>query len=266
MKKIPVFFFVVSALLVTSCHTDRSFPITDLHVHLKGGFTLQDAVAKSKNENIQYGIATNCGIGFPVHTDGQIDSVIKSFKDYPQFFMGMQAEGREWVNIFSQKSLNKFDYIFTDAMTFTDAKGRRNRIWLPEETWIDNEQDFMDYLVNTIVTIMNTEPINIYVNATYIPDQMADRYDSFWTDARMDTVIQAAENNNIAIEISNRYMIPSAKFIKKAKAAGVKFTIGTNNVDANFSGAQYALDMIKECGLKQSDFYQPVNKRLNGKL
>ncbi|HKK43141.1 MAG TPA: hypothetical protein VJ963_12075 [Bacteroidales bacterium] len=266
MKKLLALAFVASTLFMTGCHKDRPFPITDLHVHLKGGFTLQDAVEKSKKENIQYGIATNCGIGFPVHTDGQIDSVIQSFKDYPQFFMGMQAEGREWLDIFSKESLNKFDYIFTDAMTFTDAKGRRNRIWLPEETWIDNEQDFMDYLVNTIVTIMNNEPINIYVNATYIPDKMADRYDSFWTDARMDTVIQAAKNNKIAIEISNRYKIPSARFIKKAKEAGVKFTVGTNNIDANFSGAQYALDMIKECGLKQSDFYQPVNKRLNGEL
>jgi histidinol phosphatase-like PHP family hydrolase len=124
----------------------------------------------------------------------------------------------------------------------------------------------MDYLVNTIVNIINTEPINMYVNSTYLPEQMADRYDYFWTDARMDTVIQAAKNNNIAIEISNRFKIPSAKFIEKAKQAGVKFTIGTNNVDANFSGAEYALEMIKKCGLTRDDFYQPVNKRLNGKL
>jgi len=31
-------------------------------------------------------------------------------------------------------------------MTFTDAKGRRNRIWIKEETWIDNEEEFMNYL------------------------------------------------------------------------------------------------------------------------
>jgi hypothetical protein len=266
MKKTAVFTFILSALFLISCHSDKPFQVTDLHVHLKGGFTLQDAVQKSKIENIQYGIATNCGIGFPVHTDGQIDSVINSFKDYPQFFMGMQAEGREWVDIFSKASLDKFDYIFTDAMTFTDAKGRRNRLWLKDETWIDDENEFMDYLVNTIVGIMNTEPINIYVNATYLPDQMSDRYDSFWTEARMDTVIQAAKYNNIAIEISNRYKIPSKTFISRAKKAGVKFTIGTNNIDANFSGAEYALEMIKQCGLTQDDFYQPVNKRLNGNL
>jgi histidinol phosphatase-like PHP family hydrolase len=124
----------------------------------------------------------------------------------------------------------------------------------------------MDYLVNTIAKILSTEPINIYVNPTFLPAQMADRYDSFWTKERMDKVINAAKEHNIAIEINNRYKIPSVAFIARAKAAGVKFTVGTNNANKEFSGAQYALDVIKECGLKQSDFYQPVNKRQNGKL
>ncbi len=98
-------------------------------------------------------------------------------KNYPQFFSAMQAEGREWVNIFSRESMNKFDYVFTDAMTFTDEKGRRNRIWIKDETWIDDEEQFMDHLVNTIVKIMNEEPIDVYVNSTFLPAQMAARYD-----------------------------------------------------------------------------------------
>ncbi|MEI8225691.1 MAG: hypothetical protein WCG82_07165 [Bacteroidota bacterium] len=246
--------------------TNNSFPITDLHIHLKGDFNIENAVLKSKNENIRYGIVTNCGLGFPVHNDSQIDSVLLTLKDYPQFFVGLQAEGREWVNIFSRESMNKFDYVFTDGMTFTDEKGRRNRIWIKGETWIDNEEEFMDYLVNTIVKILNNEPINIYVNPTFLPAQMADRYDYFWTNERMDKVIKAAKDNNIAIEINNRYRIPSVEFIAKAKTAGVKFTVGTNNANKNFSGAEYALEVIKKCGLTQNYFYQPVNKRQDGKL
>ena len=77
----------------------------------------------------------------------------------------------------------------------------------------------------------------------------------------MERVIRAAKDNNIAIEINNRFRIPSADFIKRAKAAGVKFTIGTNNADENFSGAAYALKMIKECNLTKDDFYLPVKKQ-----
>lgn len=260
MKKVSVLLIGIFSLSIISCKTKETFQITDLHVHLKGKLTIEDAAKKSVAENIQYGIAVNCGVGFPIHNDSQIDSILATFKGYPQFFVAMQAEGREWVNNFSKESREKFDYVFTDCMTFTDEKGRRNRIWMNDETWIDDEQQFMDYMVNTLVTILNTEPVNIYVNSTYLPAQMADRYDLFWTPERMDKVIKAAKDNNIAIEINNRFKIPSAEFIKRGKAAGVKFTIGTNNADENFTGAEYALAMIEECGLKQSDFYLPVKK------
>jgi len=248
------------SVLTMNCQEKVDFPITDLHIHLKGDFTIEDAVRKSEAENIQYGIAVNCGLGFPVHNDYQIDSFLLTLKDYPQFYKAMQAEGREWVNMFSEESINKFDYVFTDAMTFTDAKGRRNRIWIPKETFIDDEEEFMDYLVETLVTILNTEPIDIYVNSTFLPEQMADRYDHFWTEERMDRVIKAAKDNNIAIEINNRYKIPSAEFIKRAKKAGVKFTVGTNNANANFSGADYAIEMIRKCKLGENDFFLPEKK------
>ena len=260
MKKNLLFTFIVVIFISMSFQTKNDFKITDLHIHLKGNFKIEDAVKKSIRENINYGIAVNCGLGFPVHKESQIDSVLALFKSYPQFYVAMQAEGREWVNMFSKVSIEKFDYVFTDAMTFTDEKGRRNRIWIPQETWIDDEQSFMDYMVNILVKILNTEPINVYVNSTFLPAQLADRYDFFWTDGRMDKVINAAKLNNIAIEINNRFKIPSAAFIKKAKAAGIKFTIGTNNSDENFSGAGYAIQMIKECNLSENDFFLPVKK------
>jgi hypothetical protein len=260
MKKISLLIIGLISLSIVNCQTKYPFPLTDLHVHLKGKLTIEDAAKKSAAENIQYGIAVNCGVGFPVNTDRQIDSVLATFKGYPQFYLAMQAEGREWVNTFSKESREKFDYVFTDCMTFTDEKGRRNRIWMNNETWIDDEQQFMDYMVNTLVKILNSEPVNVYVNATFLPAQMADRYNFFWTTEKMDRVIKAAKDNNIAIEINNRYKIPSAEFIKRGKAAGVKFTIGTNNGDENFSGAGYALAMIKECSLTPDDFYLPVKK------
>jgi histidinol phosphatase-like PHP family hydrolase len=236
------------------------FPLIDLHVHIKGDLSLDEAVKKSRRDHIQYGVVVNCGQGFPVHSDFQIDSFLVEMKKYPQFFIGMQAEGREWVKMFSKEAIAKFDYVFTDAMTFTDDKGRRNRIWIKAETWIENEEKFMDNYVKTIVKIMNNEPINIYVNPTFLPEQMAGRYDSFWSEKRMDAVIEAAKKKGIAIEINNRYKIPSEKFISRAKLAGVKFTIGTNNTNSNFSRAEYALEIIRKCGLTESDFYKPVKK------
>jgi histidinol phosphatase-like PHP family hydrolase len=260
MKKILIITVFISFWVSVLAQQKDSFQLIDLHIHLKGGFTIDDAIVKSERDNIEYGIVVNGGIGFPVQNDYQLDSVINVMKKYPQFYIGMQAEGREWLNLFTRESINKFDYVFTDAMTFVDKKGRRNRIWLENETWIDDEQQFMDDLVALIVRIISNEPINIYVNPTYLPQKIAGRYDELWTESRMDHIIQAAKTHNVAIEINNRFKIPSYKFISKAKKAGVKFTIGTNNVDGNFPGPDFAREMIKKCGLKESDFFIPKRK------
>jgi histidinol phosphatase-like PHP family hydrolase len=259
MKKELVILLCTFSLFNLRCQQTDQFPITDLHIHLNG-LTIDMAVEKSKREHIQYGILASCGLGYKIHSDMQIDSLLLVMKNYPRFYVGIQAEGREWVNMFSRESLKKLDYVVTDAMTFTDEKGRRNRIYIQNETWIDDENQFMDYYVKTIVGILNNEPINIYVNPTYLPVKIADKYDILWTNERMEKVISAAIKNGIAIEINNRYKIPSAAFIKKAKAAGVRFTVGTNNNNANFTGAEYAKQMIKECGLSKNDFFLPATK------
>lgn len=44
------------------------------------------------------------------------------------FILAMQAERREWVNTFSQEVRDEFDYVITDALTFTDNKNRRTRL------------------------------------------------------------------------------------------------------------------------------------------
>jgi hypothetical protein len=233
------------------------FQLVDLHIHLKGGLTMEKALERSEKDNVQYGVAVNCGLGFPVQNDAQVDSFLQAMKPYPQIYKGMQAEGREWVDMFSREAIDKFDYVFTDAMTLTDEKGRRNRIWIEEETWIDDEQDFMDYLVQTTVNIIKNEPIDIYVNPTFLPEQMADRYDKFWTKDRMERVIDAAIASNVAIEINNRFKIPSQDFICLAKEKGAKFTVGTNNAGIDYPGPDYAVEMIKACGLDENDFFVP---------
>lgn len=236
-----------------------NFPLVDLHVHLKGGMTIEEALANSRKTGINYGIAVNCGVGFPIASDAGIRAFLESMKSQP-VLLGMQAEGREWVNLVSRDAVKQFDYVFTDAMTFTDDHGKRTRLWIKDEVSIDDPQAFMDMYVRRIVGILNNEPINIYVNATFLPECIASRYDELWTPERMQQVIDAAARNNIAIEINARYKIPSPAFIRRAKEAGVKFTFGTNNVDANLGRLEYCLDMIDECKLTAADMYLPEPK------
>jgi len=231
------------------------FEITDYHAHLKGGLTMEELLEHSEKTGVAYGVAVNGGIGFPVQNDSALSAYYQSVKNYPVFH-GLQGEGREWVSLFSPDSVSLFDYAFTDAMTFTDAKGNRNRLWIKEETWVEDPEEFMDYLVIQIETILSNEKVNIYVNPTFLPDTLKSRYAELWTPERMKRVVAALKNNNIAMEINSRLMLPSPDFIILAKKAGVKFTMGTNNTDKELGYLEYGLNMINECKLTPDDFWK----------
>ncbi len=235
----------------------REFPMIDFHVHLKGGLTMSQACEHARENGFNYGVAANCGLKFPVTNDSTLISYLKSIQNEP-VFKAMQCEGREWVTLFTPEAVAGFDYIFTDAMTWTDDKGRRLRLWMPEETFIDDDQHFMDMLVGKIEAILDGEPVDIHVNPTYLPAKLAPRYDELWTNERMDKVIDALLRNQVALEINSRFKLPSIAFIKKAKAAGVKFTFGTNNAkNDDLNRLEYSIKAIKEAGLTKDDMFLP---------
>ena len=196
--------------------------MVDYHVHLKEGLTLEQALAKSRRDGIEYGIAVNCGKGFPVENDAAVRAFFDSMKGQP-CFVAMQAEGREWTQMFSRKAVALFDYIFTDSMTWTDNRGKRMRLGFRKK-WatIADPQEFMDTLVDRTVGILEHEPIDIYANPTFLPDVIAKDYDRLWTDERMQKVIGAAVKNGVAIEINNRYKLPSANFIKRGQSGRLR--------------------------------------------
>jgi len=235
---------------------EQFFPLIDFHVHLKGGLTIDQAIENSQKLGINYGIAPNCGLKFPVTDDASLAAYMDTVRGKP-IFRGMQAEGREWITLFSPDAVAKFDYVFTDALTFTDYKGRRTRMWMPQEVWVDEKQQFMDQLVGKIESILSQEPVNIYVNPTLLPASLMPEYDQLWTPERVARVIKVLKDNNIVLEINARYKVPHVQIIKEAKKAGLTFSFGTNNAAADLGRLEYCLQMIEECNLVPEDMFLP---------
>jgi len=265
------FLYTICTVFLLSCSTKESlsaierieelkkggYEIIDFHAHLKGGLKMEDVLLHSDSTGIHYGVAVNCGKGFPVGNDSALSAYYHLVKNYP-FYTAVQAEGREWMEMVSQDTVDLFDYTFTDAMTWTDSKGRRTRLWIKDEVWVEDENQFMEELVNQIETIFSTEPVDIYVNPTFLPEVIDERYDKLWTDSRINRILDVLSENSIAMEINARYQLPSAKIIKMAKKRGIKFTMGTNNADANLGTLNYCLEMIEICDLEPSDFWKPL--------
>jgi hypothetical protein len=233
-----------------------NFPLLDLHVHLKGGLTIEEALATSRQAGMGFGVAVNCGLNFPIADDAGAIQYVDSLKGQP-VFVAMQAEGREWVNMFTREARRRFDYVFTDSMTFTDQSGKRTRLWMKDEVEVGDKQAFMEMLVAKTVGILSDEPIDIYVNPTFLPESIASEYDQLWTEERMQRVVDAAAKNGVAIEINARYRIPSERFLRLAKRSGVKFTFGTNNAARDLGDWSYCLEMQRKVGLTWKDMFVP---------
>ncbi len=233
-------------------------PVVDFHTHLKGTLTLQQALEKSRADGIYLGLAVNGGKGFPIETDEGIEEFRKRMEGQP-LFIAMQAEGREWLQLFTPEAVAKFDYVFTDSMTWTDNSGKRMRLWMKDEVGeIKDPEAFMDTLVERTESILRQEPIDIYVNPTFLPAVIAGDYDKLWTDDRIRSVVTAAKEAQVAIEINNRYRIPSERFLRVARDEGVLFTCGTNNGGAEDLGRmEYCLEMVEKLGLKWQHFWVP---------
>ena len=239
----------------------RDFPVIDYHVHLKGGLTKEMAHAMSMNYGINYGVAPNAGeggVGRMLADDAEVYAYYDEISGEP-FLFGVQGEGRKWTQTFSPEALGIFEYLFTDAMTIIDHKGRNARIYRPEEAIFDgiSKERFMDHLVDQTVLILTNEPADIYANPTYLPDEMQADYDRYWTPERVDRVLDVLVRYKIALEINPRYEIPSFDIIRRAKERGVKFTFGTNNVDADFGRLEYAVEAVEACGLTPDDIWFP---------
>ena len=239
----------------------RDFPVIDYHVHLKGDLTKEMAHAMSMNYGINYGVAPNAGeggVGRMLADDDEVYAYYEEISGEP-FLFGVQGEGRKWTQTFSPEALGIFEYLFTDAMTIIDHKGRNSRIYRPEEVHFDGigKQEYIDHLVDQTVLILTNEPADIYANPTFLPDELQSEYDRLWTPERVERVLDVLEKYQIALEINPRYCIPSFDIIRRAKARGIKFTFGTNNVDSHFGRLEYAQKAIKACNLQPDDLWFP---------
>jgi len=240
----------------------NNFPLVDYHVHLKGDLTTPDLLAKAREYGFTYGIAFNSGLLNMLPDENTARKFLHEYKRIPGTYLAMQAEGREWMDLFTRETIEEFDYVITDSMTVTDFNGKRMRLWMENETEVGDPENFMEMLVARIEKIMSFEMLDIYVNPTFLPAQLQGRYDELWTEERKERVINALAENGIAMEINAVRKIPSLDFIRRAKEKGVKLTFGTNNTGSDdLFDPSYWLEAIEKCGITAQDMWHPVKDR-----
>jgi histidinol phosphatase-like PHP family hydrolase len=141
-----------------------------------------------------------------------------------------------------------------DADTIPLDDGSWLRIW-KHDNFIEDMDAFIERYLAHIVNILTAEPIHIFGRPTYLPINFARHYDDIWTEDRMHTIINLAKARDIALEIAENVRVPNLTFIQIAKAAGIKFTFGTNARNQNAGNFHYCIEMAKKAGLTREDMF-----------
>jgi len=238
----------------------RDIPFIDFHVHLRGGMTVEKALARQESPGIKIGVLKNIGAGWPIETDDQL----RAFLDKTTgkgVYVGLQVNDRDWHTKHSRALLDRCDFILGDTMIMPmpDDSSPPVKLFKPDQFTITNPEAWMKRYVHLNLKVL-AEPITILANPTWLPKPVEDRYDELWTDQRMKKIIAAAVSNNVALEINAGSGYPSERFIRMAKKMGAKFSFGTNNFDDKPIDMSRCFAAIAKYGLVKDDLYVPAAK------
>ena len=222
----------------------KEIPLTDFHIHIRGGMTPEKALDWSRKTGIRSGVLDNHGRNWTLSDNAKLQAFIKDVQKYPELLIGIQVNDRDWFKTIEPELRKQLDFILADTMVMEGQK-----LWLENEYEITDEDAWMERYFNHCMTVVN-EPITILANPTYLPERIKHRYDDFWTEDRMGRLLDAAVKNNVAVEIQADTNFPNKKFIELAIKKGAKIAIGRNNADDKPNELKRSLDWLEELGVK----------------
>lgn len=234
----------------------RGITIVDYHVHIRGGMTPELAVAREKAWIVRSSAMDNHGREWDTKSNDQLRKFAERSRAVSgKMPVGIQVNDRDWFRQITPETRDRFDFILADTMIWGKRPdGLDNRLWHPQK--IDNPEKWMKGYFAHCMRILD-EPISILANPTYLPMEIADRYDSLWTDERMQKLIEKAVKRGIAIEIQAGSPYPRPRFLQMAKRMGAKFSFGTNNFDSRPKDLARWLEAITWLDLQASDIWTP---------
>jgi histidinol phosphatase-like PHP family hydrolase len=248
---------LVSPLMTNAKPEVYDFPLTDLHCHLTQEFTIDNVMEIAKQRGVNFGIVDHPTV-WAIKDNADLEKYITKLRKYP-VYIGLQPIEMGWSKKYSPELLAKIDYILMDPQIFRMKNGETLQIW-EFDTYVEDTEEFMETYMAHALDVLNNEPINIFGWPLFLPVCIARDYYTLWTEERMQKIISAAKNKNIAIEINDMSHTPHDKFILKAKQAGLKFTFGSDSRNPNAGRLAYCKSVAKKCNLKKEDFYVPVKK------
>jgi histidinol phosphatase-like PHP family hydrolase len=157
--------------------------------------------------------------------------------------------------------LARCDYLVGSNHGFALPDGTFGSPWwrrLPP-AWADRPHELMNIMVHNLCDMVAAMPIAIAAHSTLLPTALRDLepdVEAWWTEELEDRFIEAAVRAEVALEISNRYQLPHDRFLRKAKEAGARFSLGSDghHID-QVARLEWATQTALRVGITDADMF-----------
>jgi histidinol phosphatase-like PHP family hydrolase len=163
--------------------------------------------------------------------------------------------------------LDRFDYRIGSNHGFLLPGGDIGSPWWKElpDPWHQRPEEVIEAMVDNLCEMVRTMPIQIAAHSTLTPPALyaiEPDVHAWWTDEREDRWVSALAESGVAMEISNRYKLPHDRLLKKARQAGVRFTLGSDgHTEAQVGRLEWAAETARRVGITEADLWIPERRR-----
>lgn len=238
------------------CHTDMS----------DGHLSLERVVEVARSRGVHVGIADHVSTRNPgmfVATVGEVRDYLDAIEGAPVF---RSAEfcwcDTLWRDL-PDEVMERFDYRIGSNHGFWLPDGSVGSPWwevLPPP-WDERPQELMELMARNLCDMVRTMPIHIAAHSTFMPPafrELEPDVHAWWTEEREDRYVDALRESGVALEISNRYRLPHDRLLRKAKEAGVRFSLGSDgHSERQVAALDWAAETARRMGITDGEMFVP---------
>ena len=247
----------------------NAMQLYDLHTHTNmsdASFPLEELVEVEEAQGHILGVSDHifcCGI----YTLRDIANYLELLKPY-RVYRGVEANMEQRFDLPDEIDA-QLDYVIASVHSMPDGRGgfvplsgymakRAGAVSFYEKNYSsDMNRYYLAYVLRLIEKTFSTQRVDILGHATVLPpcDELyGTKFLLDWENA----VIDLCRRHGIALEISGLWRVPNMDMIRRAKEAGVCFSMGSDCHDRLQIGVlDYVELAIEEAGLGESDFFVP---------
>ncbi|MFQ6075448.1 MAG: PHP domain-containing protein [Candidatus Bathyarchaeia archaeon] len=126
----------------------------------------------------------------------------------------------------------------------------------PQPIW--NPRAFVEEMRTVLIKAMETGLLDIVAHVTWLPEAIRPQTHRLLTKEWVGSIIDAASDNGIAIEISGAWRVPDEEFVRECVRHGVKLSVGSDAHNAKMVGdVRYPLEVLGRVGAPDDSLFLP---------